>query len=175
MAERDYVVLSALGPDRPGLVAALTACVVEHGGNVEDSRMAGLGGLFGIMMLVSGESGQLAGLKPATDALEPATGLRITLVPTAAKVEAGGLTRLEITCEAVDREGIVHAIASCLHDLNGNIVELESTRYQAPVSGAPLFRLELKVDLPHQSAAAAEEALEALAEREGLDCSVAAV
>lgn len=38
MAERHFLMLSAIGPDRPGLVAELSAFVVERGGNVENSR-----------------------------------------------------------------------------------------------------------------------------------------
>ena len=47
-----YLVVSALGTDRPGLVEALSETVVESGCNINDSRMAVLGGEFAIIMLL---------------------------------------------------------------------------------------------------------------------------
>src|SRR5262249_37254906 len=55
-----HLVISALGPDRVGLVADLTAFLHERGVNLEDSRMAILGGEFGMMALVSGSAENVA-------------------------------------------------------------------------------------------------------------------
>ena len=60
---RSYLVLSALGPDRPGLVALIADHVTRSGGNVEESRMAVLGGEFGVMMLVSGTADALGAIE----------------------------------------------------------------------------------------------------------------
>ena len=59
MSTERHLVLSALGPDRPGLVADITHYVTERGGNIEDSRMAVFGGEFGVMMLVSGTADEI--------------------------------------------------------------------------------------------------------------------
>jgi glycine cleavage system transcriptional repressor len=148
MAERGYLVLSALGPDRPGLVRTLSASIVAHGGNVEDSRMAVLGGLFGVMMLLSGDRAALAAMEGEAANLEAATGLRIHCEPTAPPPTTIGTRRYIIEAEAVDREGIVHAVAEAFHALGANIVHLESALYPAPISGAPLFRIRLEIDVP---------------------------
>ncbi|NUP99653.1 MAG: transcriptional regulator [Armatimonadetes bacterium] len=174
MAEREYLVLSAIGPDRPGLVAALTAAVAAAGGNVEDSRMALLGGSFGIMMLLSGEPAEVAAMQAAAAGWEASTSLRIHLEATSAP-QAGEARRYHLEVEAADREGIVHALAEALYELGGNIVNLSSALYPAPVSGAPLFRLELAVDVPHSvERQRLEGRLDALAEAENLDCRVVA-
>lgn len=173
MAEREYLVLSAIGPDRPGLVASLTAAVAGSGGNVEDSRMAVLGGSFGIMMLLSGEAPAIAAIRAAAGEWERSTRLKIHLESTSAPV-AGEAQRYQLEVEAADREGIVHALAEALYELGGNIVNLSSAIYPAPVSGAPLFRLELQVDLPHSvDYQRLESRLEALASAENLDCRLA--
>jgi glycine cleavage system transcriptional repressor len=44
--------LSALGRDRPGIVAEVTGVLVEHGVNVEDSRMAILRGEFAMVLVL---------------------------------------------------------------------------------------------------------------------------
>ena len=52
-----HLALSALGRDRPGIVAEVTGVLVEHGVNVEDSRMAILRGQFAMVLLLSAPGG----------------------------------------------------------------------------------------------------------------------
>jgi glycine cleavage system transcriptional repressor len=172
MADRAYLVLSAVGPDRPGLVAELTEAIASRGGNVEDSRMAVLGGSFGIMVLVSGDFAALAALQSDAAELERRCGLRLHLATTTPPHPRGGTTRFVIEAEAADREGIVHALADALYELGGNIVSLDSALYPAPVSGSPLFRLRLEVDVPEAAAARVEETVERVGREEDLDCTV---
>jgi hypothetical protein len=44
--------VTAVGADRPGIIARVTRVLYEHGGNLEDSSMTILGGHFAIMLLV---------------------------------------------------------------------------------------------------------------------------
>src|SRR5208282_2793851 len=78
MTTERYLVLSALGPDRPGLVAEVTHYVTERGGNIEDSRMAVFGGEFGVMMLISGSADEIARVAREHGELRQATGLDVT-------------------------------------------------------------------------------------------------
>ena len=58
----DRVIIYAFGPDRPGVVSGLTKAVLDAKGNVEESRMARLGGDFNVMAEVSFDDAQaLAG------------------------------------------------------------------------------------------------------------------
>ena len=61
------LVMTVIGPDRPGLVDSVAALVAEHGGNWLESRMSRLGGHFaGILRVdVPGENEPelVAGLK----------------------------------------------------------------------------------------------------------------
>ena len=52
----EYIVLTSIGADRPGLVDTVSEYVYSRGGNVEASRAATLGGEFAMIMLVSGEA-----------------------------------------------------------------------------------------------------------------------
>ncbi|MGH2838428.1 MAG: ACT domain-containing protein, partial [Thermoleophilaceae bacterium] len=45
--------LSAIGRDRPGIVAGVSGALLKHGANIEDSRMAILSGHFTVMLIVS--------------------------------------------------------------------------------------------------------------------------
>ena len=45
--------VTAIGRDRPGIVAAITSALLEAGGNVDDSQMSILHGHFAVMLIVS--------------------------------------------------------------------------------------------------------------------------
>src|SRR3954470_21760466 len=77
MSTEHFLVLSALGPDRPGLVAEVTEYLTERGGNVEDSRMAVLGAEFGVLLLVSGTPEEIAAIQRDTEALSRKSGLSV--------------------------------------------------------------------------------------------------
>lgn len=175
MPDRSYLVLSAIGADRPGLVAALTRYIADHAGNVEDSRMAVLGGSFGIMILVSGTPEALARIISEAGGLERESGLRIHIDTTTAPRRGSG-QRYAIEVEAADREGIVYAISGAVFDLGGNIVNLESAIYPAPVSGSPLFKLRLLVDVPPDVTREKLDAVLAeVARSEDLECHIETV
>ena len=46
-------VLALTGRDRPGIVAAVTGVLVEHGLNLEDAEMAILRGHFAVMLVLT--------------------------------------------------------------------------------------------------------------------------
>lgn len=170
--EKRFLVLTALGTDRPGIVADVTAFLDERGANVEDSRMAVLGGEFALMMLVSGTPAEIDRVEQEIDHLQESTRLCIHLKPTDAPYahRATGSVPYVVSAYAMDHEGIIHAIASALSRLGVNIVSLETATYPAPVSGTPLFRMELHMDVPHEVPVGRLRAdLERVAEAENAD------
>jgi glycine cleavage system transcriptional repressor len=170
-----YLVLSALGPDRPGLVAEVTAYLTERGANVEDSRMAVFGAEFGIMMLLSGDEAALARVHAGLAGLEAKTKLAAVTRPTKSPEEhrRATVTPCVIAAEAIDREGIVRSIAGAIHEIGINIVSLETETYPAPVTGSPLFRLTARADVPAGlTLARVRAALDVVAQRENVDIDV---
>lgn len=170
-----YLVLSCLGPDRPGLVAEVTHYLTERGANVEDSRMAVLGGEFGILLLASGAPDVVAAVERDVESLATATGLTVhcrkTKSPEAHRRAA--TIPCVISVDALDHEGIVHAVSRALHGAGVNIVSLETTAYEAPVTGSQLFRMEARVDVPSGvTLAQLRKAMDVVAESENLDIEV---
>lgn len=175
MSQDQYLVVSALGPDRPGLVSEVTSYVTERGGNIEDSRMAVLGAEFGIMLLVSGTPDEIGRVAGELLELQGATGLVFTSRRTKSPEEhrKGEVSPAIIVAEALNHEGIVRAVSSALHKVGVNIVSLETTAYNAPVTGSPLFKLEARVDLPRGvTMRKVREAMLAVAEHENIDVEV---
>lgn len=174
-ANEQFLVLSALGPDRPGLVAEITEYVSEHGGNVEDSRMAVLGAEFGVLLLVSGTPEEIGAIERDLGKVEEKTGLRLLSRRTKSPEEhrRAAVIPCLITAEALDQEGIVRAVSRALCRAGVNIVSLETSAYEAPVTGSPLFRMEARVDIPTGiTIGKVRKAMDEVAEAENLDIDV---
>ncbi len=70
------LVLTLIGPDRPGLVESLAKRVADHGGNWLESRMAHLAGQFAGILRVEVPPDKIDALQRALGELE-AEGLRV--------------------------------------------------------------------------------------------------
>jgi glycine cleavage system transcriptional repressor len=172
MGDEKFIVLSGLGPDRPGIVAATTRFLRERGANVEDSRAAVLGGEFGLMVLASGTSDTVSGLLSAGEALDRATGIvfqmRETVSPETHRRERALPYRVE--ANAMDHEGIAHAVTDALYRAGINIVSMETAVRNAPITGTEVFSLVARVDIPDGvSPASVRAALNAVAHDQNLD------
>jgi len=170
-----FLVLSALGPDRPGLVAEVTEFLVDLGCNVDGSRMAVLGGEFGMMMLVRGAEDQLQAIQRGVGELERRTGLRFSFRPTVDPRERQRPPAVPyvVSAYALDHEGIVHAVSEALYRLGANIVSLETDPYSAPHTATTLFRMEALVEVPPQvSVAELRASLSRVAAQQNLDLEV---
>jgi len=78
---RTSVIVTALGPDRHGLLAAVATTVAACNANVDDVSQTVTGGMFTMIMFVSFAAGEttLAGLQDALARSGAAVGLQITV------------------------------------------------------------------------------------------------
>jgi len=146
---RTNIVLTLSGTDRPGIVEDLTKMLLDHGGNVETSRMARLGGEFAVLMLVSMPDEQLSKLDKGIKNLKN-QGFKVTTTRTGqgyAEARAGRLP-FKIEVFGADHEGIIHEVAQILSRCGINIESMDTTTTQAPNSGAPLFSMTAFVVVP---------------------------
>jgi glycine cleavage system transcriptional repressor len=175
MTTDNYLVLSALGSDRPGLVAEVTEYLSARGANIEDSRMVVLGAEFGILVLVSGPKEAIDRIGQDAKGLEERTktGILVRRTKSPEEHRRAAVIPCVITAEALDHEGIVRAVALAISKMGINIVSLETTSYNAPVTGSPLFRLEATIDLPRGvSVGEVRKQMDEVARAENLDLSV---
>jgi glycine cleavage system transcriptional repressor len=143
-----HVVLTAIGTDRPGLVDEVSAYVAKHGGNLEDSRMVNLHGQFAMMLLVSGGEHVIEHLARDLDELQAASALHADLVSADMTVTREPAIPYRLTTSAMDHPGLVQSVAHVLRELGVNIESAETTLQPAPITGAPLFEMELVVAVP---------------------------
>jgi len=172
-----FAVLSAIGADRVGIVDDLAALVSDKGGNIEESKMAVLGGEFAVMMLFSMDEAALGPLVREVGGLEANLGLKVGIERTrapekegSAAAEAGRGRPYSLETVSLDGRGIVHAVSAVLRSYGINIEDLETRTERAPLTGAPLFRMKANVVLgPEVVASSLRRELEELRTGQDLD------
>jgi len=167
---RGFSVLTAVGPDRVGIVDDLSGAVTGAGANIEESKMAVLGGEFAVIMLVSGSEASQQSLCVSLPALGEKLGLRVTCQPThEPRAEEKGRPYL-LTAVCLDTPGIVHSVTALLRTHAINIEDLETETAAAPWTGAPMFRLSAHLVIgPSVSIGALKEELARLQREHDLD------
>jgi glycine cleavage system transcriptional repressor len=145
----DALLVFATGGDRPGIVDRLSGLIFEAGCNLEDSRMALLGGEFALIALVTGVRQSLARLEEGLPAVARDLDLSVQTKPTSPRREAPGRGIVyHLRAVALDHPGIVHKLARRLSARGVNVVGLETSVSYAPVCGAPVFSLAIEAEVP---------------------------
>ncbi len=150
---RQLFALSAIGRDRPGIVADLAELIYECDCNLEDSRMTLLGSEFAVLLLLSGQGADVAQrLSTACKRLEWAKRLTIFLRPLdgdASSTDEPAGRVLECSVTGVDKAGIVARIARTIADQGANVQDLRSELRRQPESGTPIYTMRLVMRLGH--------------------------
>lgn len=143
------LVMTVIGPDRPGLVQMVAARVADHGGNWLESRMCRLGGQFAGILRVEVAGERRDELVSALRALE-VDGLGIVIhaeggapigVP-----KGGSLVTVELVGN--DRPGILRSVSGVFAAHGVNVEELASERVNAPMDGGVLFKARATLFVP---------------------------
>ncbi len=118
--------LSAMGADRPGIVAAITERLVEHGVNVTDSHMGILRGHFAMTLIVAVPE-DVEGLEAELQRAARELGLEaLTLAPVSDAAPVSAEPTHTVTVYGADHTGIVAAVARTLADEGVNVVDLNT-------------------------------------------------
>jgi glycine cleavage system transcriptional repressor len=148
MADTNHLILTAVGPDRVGLVENISQFIARHGCNIEDSKMAVFCGEFAVIVLISGDANKLAAIASDHGEIENETGLTISTKTAAARAAAQAFLPYKLTASCMDHPGIVYRISNVLSSMGVNIESMETKTYAAPISGTPIFQLEADVAVP---------------------------
>ena len=153
------VVITAVGRDGPGIIAALAGAVFELGGNLDDASMTRLHGAFAAMVAARLPPGTSE--EDAREALRPLAldmGLMVTVqaVPDA-HAETPPDTLL--TVYGADRPGIVYRVAAALAELGVNITDMDTRLTGTP--DAPVYVMLLEAVVGAVDLAAATTVLAA--------------
>ncbi len=140
------LVITVIGPDRPGLVEALAGAVAAHGGNWLDARMAHLAGQFAGILRVDVPAERVGAVVAALAALESG-GLRV-VAEAGAAAAAAPARAMDLELLGLDRPGLVREISHLLAARSVNVEELQTEVYSAPMAGGAMFRARARVSVP---------------------------
>ena len=164
-------IVTAVGPDRPGLVGDLTGHLHAGGANLLDSRMVNLRGQFAVVLLLEADDAAGPALADQLPRVGEQLGLKlfVSRQGTAAPTPAGVPYRLRTYSS--DQPGIVHRVTDLLRTHGVNIEDLSTRQESAAFAGTPLFTMDLTLTVPPAVAVRRLRAdLEALCDQ--LNCDV---
>jgi len=150
---RRWFALSAIGLDRPGIVADLAELIFECDCNLEDSSMTILGSEFAVLLLLSGDGPDVERrLSAACKRLEWEKRLTVFFRPLAgdpyARVAGARTVPMECEVSGLDKAGIVARVSRTLADLGVNITALQTQARPGAESGTPVFTMRIRMAVP---------------------------
>ena len=166
------IVLTVIGPDKPGLVELLAQTVTNHHGNWLESGMSRLAGKFAGILIVEAPTEHSDDLITALSALEQ-QGLKITAESSATDTTAQ--TPLSFTIDLIghDKPGIVRDIASALAQRKVNVERLNTELVSGSMSAELLFKAQVELSAGEDlDIDELQEALEAIASDLMVDISL---
>ena len=147
----EWVAISVIGRDRPGIVAGTSRVLYRHQYNIEDLSQTTLRGQFAMILIAStSQEGTLTGLKRGLEELAKDLSLEINL----RKIKPEELTPFSsgetepfiLTVRGEDRPGLVYGIAEVLAERGINITNLDAKVARV---GQQLEYIQLfEVDIP---------------------------
>jgi glycine cleavage system transcriptional repressor len=145
---KGFAILTAIGGDRVGIVDDLTTVILAKHCNIEESRMAVLGGEFAVMLLLSGSKGNIEALIKEAAQIADSMDLHISMKQTVAPRTDSQMRPYLIESVSLDTPGIVHSITAALRHHGINIENLETDTTAAPWTGAPMFVMRGRISIP---------------------------
>lgn len=148
-----FVIITAAGPDRPGIVAGITRVLYKTGCNIEDTSMTLLRGEFAMMLIVKlPQRLKVQDLEHHFKAVKKSLGLALLMKPLSVKEArrnqkpAGHPFILSVY--GSDHPGIVYRVTRLLTSRAINVTDM-NTRVIGPVR-KPIYVMVLEVEIPEK-------------------------
>src|SRR5438105_10988345 len=142
------LIITAVGPDRPGIVGELTGHLHSAGGNILDSRMVNLRGQFAIVLLIEIPEDAAARITRDLPGCGRQIGLSLAITgQTTAPKHLQGLS-YRLKTYSSDQPGIVARLTNLLRTHGVNIEELSAWQENAAFAGTPIFLTEMRLTVP---------------------------
>lgn len=142
------LIVTLRGPDRPGLVGAVSDVVQMHGGNWLESRMARLAGHFAGIVQIDVNDDHVDQL--VTDLRDLSNqGLNVVVeLDNAESSAAESVQVVTLNLIGSDRPGIVREVTRALASRTVNVEDLHTECVDAPMTGERLFKTIARLGLP---------------------------
>jgi len=121
----EWYMLTLVGEDRPGIVAAVTKALFDGGMNLGEASMLRMGGNFSMLMMVSGAAG-VAAVEDIVRSIAEEMRLHVHVDRIAGGLHRHLVPNLHVTVTGADRAGIVAQVTGALAEAGFNILDLAS-------------------------------------------------
>ncbi len=145
---KSYLVISALGEDRPGLVNELSRAILDCDCTIIDSRMTVMGNEFAMLLMVQGNWNTLTKLEMQFRRLEQALGMSILFRRTEGRALVGDILPYAVEVVAVNQSGIIYNLAGFFASRSINVEDMVTRSYNAPHTGTPMLSVNLAIGIP---------------------------
>jgi methionyl-tRNA formyltransferase len=143
------LVVTAIGPDRPGIVNQISDVAQRFGANWAGSRMANLAGQFAGMVHFEVSAANADALAKALGELQ-SSDLRVLIARSDNKAPRSPGRRVRLEIVGHDRPGIVRDLSGSLAARGVSIEELHTQVASAAMSGEPLFKVKAVLAVPSE-------------------------
>ena len=141
-----YLVLTAIGEDKPGLVESLAEVIADNSGNWLESSMSQLAGKFAGILRVSVNDSEADQLISALDGISDQ--LTLVIEQANSEVEIESPQTVELNLIGNDRPGIIREFSHALASLSVNVEQLSTECISAPMSSDILFKAKANLKVP---------------------------
>lgn len=165
-------VISGIGPDQPGIVAAIANILFQHGCNIEDTTMTRLANEFAVILIISvPENLPFSKLQREFSQLEDTHNMAILIKPIPDNMDLEAHipnNPYMLSVAGHDQTGITYHVSQKLAELEINVTDLNAQIIQG--EEGPLYIMMVEVDMPHSIAVSTvQKELDALSEKIGVE------
>lgn len=141
------LVITVIGPDRPGLVRALSEQASAFGANWSDSVMANFAGQFAGIVHLQVPANRSDDLQAALRAIDPDK-LHVQVVRADGQPTLVPTRRIALALVGHDRPGIIQSIATRLAEHGVSIDTMKTHIASGAMSGEQMFHLDARLTIP---------------------------
>ncbi len=141
------LILTIIGPDKPGLVERLSNTIADYDGNWLESALSRLGGKFAGILVINVPEDKASGLTDALQTLQQ-SGLKIIAEVADEQERPGTLQAFTLELIGHDKPGIVREISQALAKRHINVENLTTELVSGSMSAELLFKAEAQLLAP---------------------------
>ena len=143
-----YLVISVIGHDQPGIVNELTHMSSQCGCAIADTRITVLGQEFAAVLMAYGPWSAIAKFESLMPSFAEKYQLDINHRRTQSSNKNPTAIPYMVHVVALETPNLVHTITNFFIDQNINTVELTTHRYTAQLTGAAMYSLMMTIHIP---------------------------
>lgn len=142
------LVISAVGGEPTNVINDVARLILDCGGNIKESRMAALGSEYAILLLVAGNWHTIGRLERDLGKFGKSNGVTLHFRRTEPRTMGKELLPFAIDVVGLDQPGIVHSLSEFFASRKVEIGEISTRSYAAAHTGAPMFSVQMFINIP---------------------------